>query len=274
MEVQFLFSYINKTVKVKVKEDDKIKNIINKIILNDESLQDLSISLILCSGNNINMNETFGKAKIKKNDVIMVMCDKKDENEDDENSDDNNVPLEFKYQGTITKSAHVNLPDADLNAFIDRTFDAFKSLKNQYLLIFPYSKNYKNYSLICYDIIKNNVLFHRNDAHSERVFTCRHFLDIHNKRDLIITGSFDKTIKIWDISNNKNFMLIYQKKPDYIFVENTYLLSESLLYFNKNMYLIVSAYEIYSKGYNLLYYNINSKTQNCSIFISRHLEYK
>ena len=36
----------------------------------------------------------------------------------------------------------------------------------------------------------------------------------------------------------------------------TYLLSECWLFFSKNIYIIASAYEIKSEGYNILYYNI------------------
>ncbi len=94
-------------------------------------------------------------------------------------------------------------------------------------------------------------------AHTERIFTCSHFLDKYNKRDLLITSAFDKKIKIWNITNN--FQIIYEKKPDYYFQENTYLLSESILSDNNKIYLIVSAYEIKSKGYDLLYYNTSKK---------------
>ena len=156
MKVEFLFSFISKRIKIKVNEDSLIRDAINFIISKEESLKDIEIGVILSCGSCLNINDSFKIAKIKDNDVITVMCDKKDENNDGENSDeDANSPLEFTYIKTITKDAHVNLPNANLNAFIDRTFDAFKSLKNHYLLIFPYSQNYKDYALVCYDIIKD-----------------------------------------------------------------------------------------------------------------------
>ena len=54
------------------------------------------------------------------------------------------------------------------------------------------------------------------------------------------------------------FNFYIKKRPDYKFVENTYLLSECLLAFNKSIYLIASAYEIYSQGYYMLSYNLNN----------------
>ena len=77
--------------------------------------------------------------------------------------------------------------------------------------------------------------------------------------ELVITGSYDKTIKIWELNNG--FQLLYMKKPDYNFQENTYLLSEALLYFNDSLYLIASAYELKSSGYYLLYYNLKHLNQ-------------
>ena len=98
-------------------------------------------------------------------------------------------------------------------------------------------------------------------AHDDRIYTCRHFLDKNTNSDLIITGSFDRYIKIWNITNN--FTLQYKKRPDYDYKENTYLLSENLLFYNKTNYLITSAYEMDSTGYNILFYDYeNSNKMN------------
>ena len=160
----------------------------------------------------------------------------------------------------LTDHAHVNLPNSNLSAIIDRTFDVFKSLKDEYVIVFAFSLDYHNYSLIMVDIEIKKVIAHKINAHSERVFTCIHYLDEYNNRDLLITGSFDKTIKIWNISDG--FQLLYEKKPDYDFQENTYLLSECLLFNNNNLYLITSAYEMYSNGYEILYYDLYNNVQD------------
>ena len=139
---------------------------------------------------------------------------------------------------------------------IYRTFDIFKSLNNEYLLICAQSLDYKHYFLTCYNIIDQKFLFAGKNAHNERVFTCQHYLDENNHRDLLITRSFDKTIKIWNI--NDGFQLLYQKMPNYEYQENTYLLSECLLNYNNSLYLIASAYELCSSGYNILYYDLEN----------------
>ena len=56
--------------------------------------------------------------------------------------------------------------------------------------------------------------------------------------------------------------LIYKKKPDYDYKENTYLLSENLLFYNNKNYIITSAYEIGSEGYEILFYDIGLENKN------------
>ena len=253
MEIDFLFSVTSQRIKARVTKDQIIEDALNKIILKHDSLKNIEITFLLCSGCNIDKKETFENQKIKNHEIITVICSyiSQDEEENKEIK-----PIQFKYVKKLVAKARVNLPNSDLNAFIDKTFDVFKSLKGQYLLICSYSDNYKNYDLLCFEITNEEILFIANNAHSERIFTCSHFLDKYNNRDLLITGSFDRTIKIWNI--NDSFQLLYKKRPDYKFVENTYLLSECLLAFNKSIYLIASAYEIYSQGYYMLSYNLNN----------------
>lgn len=255
MEVEFLFSSNSMKKKIKVKETQIIGDVLNSIISNDPAFQNITVSFILSHGCNIDLTKTFKSEKIKNNEILTVMCSEDDEDDKEEES----KPIQFKYVKWVINKARVNLPDADLNAFIDKTFDVFKSLNNNFYLICSYSENYKDYDLLCVDITNINnmqIKYMKKNAHSERIFTCSHFLDKYNKRDLLITGSFDRTVKIWDI--NKGLKLIYNKKPDFEYKENTYLLSECLLGFNKTIYFIASAYEIYSKGYNILLYDINN----------------
>ena len=251
MEVNYLFSSASKTINVKVSKNQTLGEVLDDLISKNEDLKNLSINFILAHGCSLDKNKTFENQNIKDKEVITIMC-----NENDSEEEEDSNPINFKYKKVLIKKAHVNLENSNINAFIDKTFDVFKSLNNQYLLICSYSDNYKDYALLAVEITKEKLLFSKKNAHSERIFTCSHHLDEYNKRDLLITGSFDRTIKIWNINNG--FELLYKKRPDYEFKENTYLLSESLLACNNNIYLIVSAYELYSEGYNILMYNLKN----------------
>jgi WD40 repeat protein len=255
IEVNFILSAGGLNINKRVNENNKVKTILDQII-EENKLNDIKINFLLCDGKTVNIMESFKNNIIKDKYAIMIISGHADL--DDSTVTESEPPLRFEVVKCITKHSHVNLENADLNAFIDSTFTVFKSLKNEYLLIHSYSEDYKHYSLFCYDILKEKNVRGFHNAHDERIFTCSHFLDDTNKmnkRDLLITGAFDKKIKIWNISNN--FQIIYEIKPDYIYKENTYLLSENLLSYKNKIYLIASAYEINSNGYPMLYYGLS-----------------
>ena len=173
----------------------------------------------------------------------------------------NEENLNYKFHKCITNTSKINLAFSYINAVIDGTFDVFKSVKNEYLLIFSsVENNYTKYSLILYDLQFDQVNTKIVKAHDDRIYTCRHFFDKNTQNDLLLTSSFDRWIKIWNITNN--FILVYRKKPDYEYKMNTYLLSENLLFSNKKNYLITSAYEIDSAGYNILFYDYENNQNN------------
>ena len=248
--ITFFFSFNNKQIKVEVNTDDKVSSILNKII-EKYSYNDVKISMLLCNSYQINITKSFKGNKLNNGDMIMVISDV---NDDTESSYMEELPSRFKVKKCITTNSHVNLKNANLNAFIDRTFAVFKSIKNEYLLIYSSSLDYKNYSLIKYNFLEDKLLSTYKNAHKERIFTCSHYLDKYNNRDLLLTGAFDKKIKIWNVTYN--FELIYKKKPDYNFRENTYLLSENILSYNNKIYLTTSAYEMNSNGYYIFYYSL------------------
>lgn len=166
-------------------------------------------------------------------------------------------PEEYKFIKCIDNNSIINFTYSNIRALIDDTFDLFTSIRNEYLLVFSNLEDYNNFSLIFYDMKLQQINAKISKAHNDRIYTCRHFFDKITCSDLIITSSFDRWIKIWNVTNY--YTLIYKKSPDYDYKHNTYLLSENLLYYNQNNYLITSAYEIGSQGYEILFYNIEDK---------------
>lgn len=171
--------------------------------------------------------------------------------------------LDYEVTKCITKDSLINLPYNNINAYIDDTFDLFKSVKNEYFLVYSSSENFTKYSLIFYDMKKEQINIKIGNAHNDRIYTCRHFFDKNSKSDLILTSSYDRWIKIWNVTNY--YTLVYKKCPDYDYNERTYLLSEKILYYNQRNYLITSAYEIYSKGFNILFYDYEGNTDKTEI---------
>ena len=252
IEVTFYFSFNNEQIKEKVNSEEKVASVLKKIIQKN-SYNNIEISVLICNSFQIDISKSFKENKLKNGDIIMVMSDLNDDNEPSTIYEENQ-PLRFEVTKCITTNSHVNLPNSNLSAFIDRTFTVFKSINSEYFLIYSSSLDYKNYSLVKYNILEDKTIFVYKNAHKERIFTCSHFLDKYNKRDLLLTAAFDKKIKIWNVTTN--FQLIYKKKPDYNFRENTYLLSENILSYNHKIYLTTSAYEINSDGYYIFYYSL------------------
>ena len=178
-------------------------------------------------------------------------------NKNNEKKIEKNPPKLFKVSKCISKESHINLAHSSLNAYIDNAFSIFKSIDNKYFLIFSHTPDYINYSLIIYDLIYQQIIIKRFNAHEDRIYTCRHYFYEKNKNDLLITSSFDKFIKIWNIT--QNFSLMYKLKPDYDYKTNTYLLAENLLFY-QNLFIITSAYEINSDGYEILFYDISKNS--------------
>ncbi len=81
---------------------------------------------------------------------------------------------------------------------LDNTFCIFQSINNIFYLIY----SNEQCSIISYDINNNKIINTIIKAHENYITNFRHFLDIKNKRDLILSISADdNNIKIWDITN-------------------------------------------------------------------------
>ena len=60
----------------------------------------------------------------------------------------------------------------------------------------------RNILIICYDLNSQKLINKIKEYHKEYISNIRHFLDINNKRDLILSSSFkDNNIKVLDLNN-------------------------------------------------------------------------
>ena len=142
------------------------------------------------------------------------------------NSNPNNLKLlkEIADNANVLKINHPNL------------FTVFISTKNEPLLIYI---NNLNNSLYIYDLEKNKNIKIIKNAHNNSILCIRYFYDILLKRDLIITSSFDNSIKVFDLSNNyQNILTIKNAHENSDSYKNFWINSICLVLIENKMYVL------------------------------------
>jgi len=139
---------------------------------------------------------------------------------------DNNSNIQFLINEIVN--------DSYTDIWLDNTFCVFKSINDLIYLIYTHENN----SIISYNLITNKKINEIKNSHNEYITNFRHYLDINNKRDLIISISADdNNLKLWDIKDcicllnlekiNKKGNLysacfLREKNRNYIITSNSY----------------------------------------------------
>lgn len=216
------YENLEENVKMIIKENENIKKIL-KDLYNDKIKMENKINIMEENMNNIKKENDNLKKEIEllknnyKNVNTPLECKKVD-------------PLKLSLKKTISESAYCQ-------CLIDNTFAVFKSrINNNILLVYSCKKN----SIKCDDIIDQRNIKIIEKAHDENIISIKYFDDTINNKDLILSlSSFDKMIKIWDISNWECISKIICFKN-----ENSSFISSACLLFNKEenyTYLISSS---------------------------------
>jgi WD40 repeat protein len=247
------------------------KNFINSVKLLNNSNKFIEVSNKLNKrlyADNITDNNEDKKAKLEKNiDSILEELEKKfdEKMEQIENEiilpkDDTSIytsrkvilkfvkdPTELVYKEDICGTAHKT------NS-IDKVFCAFKSLSGESLVVWGTPQ----YSIEFYDLEKGKIIKTIPNAHNQTIFSCRHYVDYINNIDYIITSSYDKTVKTWDLKNFQNILNIKNPHSGY------YIYSVNILCDQKEgaNYIITSAPNEYMKVFDFSGNYLRSFGQN------------
>ena len=124
-----------------------------------------------------------------------------------------NDPQELVFKKDICSNAHKT------NS-IDRVFCAFKSFLGEALIVWGSSSNNIEY----YDCEKEKIVKTFHQAHSQTIFSCRHYPYVKKRIDYIITSSYDRTVKLWDYNQNSYDLCISNAHGGY------YIYSVSILF--------------------------------------------
>ena len=129
----------------------------------------------------------------------------------------------FKFYKDLTEDSFCGLDLGD-------SFIVFNSIDNILYLIY----SNENKSIISYNIIDNKKINEIKNAHTKKIFNFRNILDTKNKRDLIISISYDQNIKLWDINNFQCILDLTNIN------KNGWIYSACFLYNNYNIFIITS----------------------------------
>jgi len=104
---------------------------------------------------------------------------------------DNDDSPNLKLFGELTNNSYSSFD-------LDNTFAAFKTVNDFLFLVYSTKSN----SLICYDLINFIIIIEIKHPHKINITNIRHFLDLQNNRDLIISISDrDNNLKLWTVNN-------------------------------------------------------------------------
>ena len=256
---QFNFINLSMITKIKYKDiNDAYDYIINKFEKNQVIIKDIIINkvIILLFESNHGLEEikinllynTNNKNKVineLNNKLIKEINYLKDEIKILKDEINDLKITNQKYCNYINNSLKINtnpkkisfLKDLTKDSFsevdLDNTFSVIKSIDNILLLIYVN----KNMSIISYDLINNQIINEIKNAHKNYITNFRHYLDNINKRDLILSISYeDNNIKLWNIKNWNCLLNINN-------INNKgYLYSACFLNYNNQLYILSSNY--------------------------------
>ncbi len=134
-------------------------------------------------------------------------------------------PERITYLKDVTK-------DSFSYFYLDNTFIVFTSFQNIFTLIY----STKEKSIVSFDLINYKKINEIKGAHNELITNIRYIKDLPNKRDLVLSISYDSNIKLWDYNNLECLTDINS------IYESGYLFSSCFLYDNNKLYIIASNY--------------------------------
>ena len=160
--------------------------------------------------------------------------------------------IKFEFKKDITSNAPIYCSATQM-------FCAFKSLKGDSLSAWVTKDN----TIELYDLEKDALIKSVKDAHVKDIHSCRHFVDIKNNKDLLITCSYDKSIKVWDIENLEKPLIDIQNAHSNGFIFTSCILSHEKIPEN---YIISGA-----DDENIKIFDFNGKFLDKSVKVSDYV---
>ena len=163
----------------------------------------------------------------------------------------NNATLKDNFNYNEINFIKDLIKDSDVYySFLDNTFCVFESIDQILYLVYGNI----NRSIILFNIIDSKKMNEIKNAHRYYITNFRHYFDINNKRDLIITISADNNnAKLWNIVNLELLVNIENINKDGL------LYSSCFLNDNCQIYIISSNYNYSGNCEPIKVFDLNGK---------------
>lgn len=136
-------------------------------------------------------------------------------------------PHELQFYDNIIDNAFTDVVS------LDNQFTLFKSFYDNYIVAYFYNNmNEKDYSIVCYDFINKKNINEFKHAHNKRILCIRHYF-LNEKKDVLITSSYDNSIKLWDVYKKEKILSI-ENAHDNIHFYNYFRVNSVCLIVQKN----------------------------------------
>ena len=212
------------------KKQNELENNYNS---NDEIIKKISTLI-----DEVKKDNEYMKKKINDNEKKLVILKK----EIQEIKDENINPQNFKFKKNISN----NLFSEGVYNNIACIFTSFHD--DKVYIAYGFESKNKTFNLNCYDIINDRYFSIFKDLHKNYFYSCRYFLDEENKRDLIITVSLDKHVKVVNFKIEKSeliFDINFNSKEKEVIIYTAYFIREYVMVpFSDNNYGTVKLYSM------------------------------
>ena len=148
-------------------------------------------------------------------------------------------PKNIQFSQLVTESY--------VNEALDNTFLVFQSIDNNLYLIYTNLDN----SIISYNVLDNKKIIEiKNSNYWSYITNFRHYKDKKNKRDLVISLSYDNSLKLWNANNWEILLNInYINKVGYLY-------SACFLNDNEQIYIVTSNYYLDNDSENIKVFDL------------------
>ena len=222
-------------------KDLKVGFFDQRVALQDEQIYDLNKQVRELKKENAEMKLIFQREELenkklherRREDLIKY----KYENVKYEESnivEDEKIKFEFKKDITNNAPAYCSAT---------QQFSVFKSVKNENFAAWAT----KDRTIELYDLEKDTLIKTVKDAHKKDIHSCRHFLDIKNNSDLLITCSYDKSVKVWNIENMEKPLINIENAHDNGYIFTSCILSHEKM---KDNYIVSGADDDFIKVFD------------------------